>query len=177
VIWASAGCLVACLGLAVAGPRWSRSIHPATATRLLTAISVAVVLGFLWVLGLAAGIAIGQIPAVARFGDWSPALLAAEDPVPRWIAYGCLAVALWAVVLGIRTIAAQLGGLRRLQRTLADVPAAGQLTVLPDPRPIAFATPAAGGRIVVSTGMLRVLGPDERRVLLTHEAAHIRHRH
>ena len=33
------------------------------------------------------------------------------------------------------------------------------------------------GRVVVSTGMLRALPAAKRRVLLAHEAAHLRHRH
>src|ERR1019366_3181879 len=33
------------------------------------------------------------------------------------------------------------------------------------------------GRVGVSTAMLRALPPDERRVLLAHEAAHLRHHH
>ncbi len=177
MIWAAGWCLVACLGICVAGPRFGRLIHPATATRLLAALCLAVATAVLWVLGLVAGTLVAQIPVVARAGDWSPDLLAAEDPVPRWVAYGCVIATLAAAVAGVWTVAVQASALIRLHRALAGVPAAGRLTVLSDERRIAFATPAAGGRIVVSSGMLRALEPDERRVLLAHESAHTRHGH
>ncbi|MFJ5885069.1 M56 family metallopeptidase [Kitasatospora cineracea] len=56
----------------------------------------------------------------------------------------------------------------------------GDVLVVADDRPEAFALPGlrgAGGRVVVSTGMLRVLGPAEREVLLAHERAHLSGRH
>lgn len=51
------------------------------------------------------------------------------------------------------------------------------LTFLDDPVPTAFALPGTPGRIVVSSGMLQALSTDERRALLAHERAHLRHRH
>jgi Zn-dependent protease with chaperone function len=42
---------------------------------------------------------------------------------------------------------------------------------------VAFATPVRGGRVVLTTGALRALPPDERRALLAHEEAHLRHHH
>ncbi|MEU3499168.1 M56 family metallopeptidase [Kitasatospora cineracea] len=58
--------------------------------------------------------------------------------------------------------------------------AGGDVLVVADDRPEAFALPGlrgAGGRVVVSTGMLRILGPAEREVLLAHERAHLTGRH
>jgi Zn-dependent protease with chaperone function len=57
---------------------------------------------------------------------------------------------------------------------------AGRLVVLDRAEPEAFAVPASRrepGRIVVSAGLLRMLDPAERRVLLAHETAHLDHRH
>ncbi|MFJ5228899.1 M56 family metallopeptidase [Kitasatospora sp. NPDC088391] len=56
----------------------------------------------------------------------------------------------------------------------------GDVLVVADDRPEAFALPGrrgSGGRVVVSTGMLRLLGPTGREVLLAHERAHLRGRH
>ncbi|MEV7749930.1 M56 family metallopeptidase [Streptomyces griseofuscus] len=77
---------------------------------------------------------------------------------------------------------------RRGRRTRDPAPALGpagaaalpgdtELAVLDDPVPQAFALPGAPGRIVVSRGMLRCLGDDERAALLAHERAHLRGRH
>ncbi|MEP6851048.1 MAG: M48 family metalloprotease [bacterium] len=51
------------------------------------------------------------------------------------------------------------------------------LVVVQDDLPDALALPGMSGRIVVSTGMLRALSAEEKRVLLAHEAAHLTHRH
>jgi Zn-dependent protease with chaperone function len=174
--WAALGCLAACLGLSLVAPHLGRSTRPDAATRLLAGISVATAGAVLWVVVLAAGTSVGQIPIVARIGEWSPQLLARFDPVPRWVAIGCTAIIAWALGSGTWIVCGQLRGLARLGRALAGAHPAGWLTVVDDPRGIAFATPAGGGRIVVSTGMLRALEPDERAVLLAHESAHVRHR-
>jgi Zn-dependent protease with chaperone function len=53
----------------------------------------------------------------------------------------------------------------------------GGLVVVDDDEPDAYTLPGLGGRVVVSTAMLRALSADERRVLLAHEAAHLSRRH
>lgn len=64
----------------------------------------------------------------------------------------------------------------RLARAAAG-PVRGELAVLRDARPDAYALPGRPGRIVVTTGMLRALGPAEREALFSHERAHLRGRH
>jgi len=56
-------------------------------------------------------------------------------------------------------------------------PAVGGLVVVDDDEPDAYTLPGLGGRVVVSTAMLRALPAAERRVLLAHEAAHLARRH
>jgi Zn-dependent protease with chaperone function len=48
----------------------------------------------------------------------------------------------------------------------------GDLCVIDSPYPDAYALPGRPHRIVVTTGMLRSLGPDEREALFAHERAH-----
>ncbi|MFC0432390.1 M56 family metallopeptidase [Kutzneria buriramensis] len=48
------------------------------------------------------------------------------------------------------------------------------LAILPDDEPLAYALP---GGVVVSRGMVRALGADQRRALLAHERAHVSLRH
>ena len=69
-----------------------------------------------------------------------------------------------------------VGPLRRLGRP-GRLDMVGQVVVLDSERPEAFATPAGGGRIVVTSGLLRALSADEQQVLFAHESAHLRHRH
>jgi beta-lactamase regulating signal transducer with metallopeptidase domain len=60
---------------------------------------------------------------------------------------------------------------------LALPAAVSNLVVVDALEPVACAVAGAGGRIVVSTAMLRALASDDRRVLLAHEGAHLHHRH
>jgi beta-lactamase regulating signal transducer with metallopeptidase domain len=51
------------------------------------------------------------------------------------------------------------------------------LIVVEDEMPTAFAVAGVPGHVVVSTAMLHALDAEERKVLLAHEAAHLRHHH
>ncbi|MFE9797182.1 M56 family metallopeptidase [Streptomyces goshikiensis] len=65
--------------------------------------------------------------------------------------------------------------LRYASRLSAE--ADGELVVLSDGHPDAYALPGSPGRIVVTTGMFRTLSAPEREVLITHERARLRERH
>lgn len=170
--------------LAVSGLFWAtagpvgRRLPPSTAVRVLTVAMVITALATGFVLGVAALLVVGQAPPVAAAGEWSAAALAAGAPVP--LAAGCLASAAVGV-LGVATVrrAARTGReLRVAARACRSLgPAIAGLVVVDDDTPEAYALPGITGRVVVSTAMLRALPAAERRVLLAHEAAHLRHRH
>ncbi|MGI5162458.1 M56 family metallopeptidase [Microbispora sp. CA-102843] len=169
----------ALLGLAI--PRFGRRLAPATATRLLVVAGVACAASSVLTLVFLASTYLGQVPLVASFGDWSAGLLEALDPVPRPAAQ--LALLALAVVgaLAVRTATRQVLTWRRASRACRRASAAsGGLVVVDNPVPHAYAVPGGfgdPGRVVVTTGILRALDADERRVLLAHERAHLRHRH
>jgi Zn-dependent protease with chaperone function len=113
-----------------------------------------------WVLtALAAGLAgASVVPLLA---------LALGDPL------AALLVA--AAVAGAAAAACgQARALRSARRWARALPGAGLVAVVADDRIDAYSVP---GRVVVSTGMLAALAPDERRVLFAHEAAHLSGRH
>ncbi|MGW1986911.1 M48 family metalloprotease [Streptomyces collinus] len=62
-------------------------------------------------------------------------------------------------------------------RECRHIAAGGDLAVVDDPTPAAYAVLGLPGRVVVSSGMLKLLDGPERRALLAHERAHLRHRH
>ncbi|MBT2387301.1 M48 family metalloprotease [Streptomyces sp. ISL-11] len=93
------------------------------------------------------------------------------------LATGALAVAAAAVV---RAAVREAGRLRSVRADLVGHPEAGGLCVVEDDRADAYALPGTGsrpGRVVVTTGMLRVLTPAQREALLAHERAHLAGRH
>lgn len=158
----------------VIGPRVARCLPPATAVRLLTITALVTALGTGFVLAVAGFVVLAQIGPIAAMGHWSPAALRSGDSVPTPV----------GVIAGAIVIALLVTTARRLVRATRDMAAAaalcrslpapvGGLVVWHDDRPDAFALPGLRGRVVVSTAMLRALPPDERRVLLAHEAAHL----
>lgn len=78
-------------------------------------------------------------------------------------------------VLGLLFLAAvaSAGAAAWHRRRAWRIPVDG-LAILPDDEPIAYALP---GGVVVSRGMVRALGADQRRALLAHERAHVSLRH
>jgi Zn-dependent protease with chaperone function len=164
--------------LAALGGRLGRRLSPPVAVPLLAIAALATALATGIVLSLAGFSALARLPWVAAEGGWP---LTGDRPLSHlpaaWgIACGCLAVALLAAALAwLGRAARELVTASRACRGLAV--GAGRLVVLPDPRPAAYTVPAGAGRVVVSTGMLALLRGDERRALLAHERAHLRHHH
>jgi Zn-dependent protease with chaperone function len=163
--------------LALTAPRAGRRQPPRTAAWLL--VTAALVSAGAWVLALAmiGSTLVGQIPEVAEAGRWSPHVLASHTPFDRPVAAAC------ALALAGCAVALTVASWRRVKvlvdawRECRDLPTSGDLAVLDDPVPAAFALPGAPGRVVVSSGMLRALSADERQALLAHERAHLRHHH
>lgn len=172
--------LLASLLLAAAmGPVASR-LAPATATRLLVGTAVSTALLWGWMLALLGWTVVAQISAVAAQGHWSRSQLHAHDPVNPALAWGAGAafvmVAIAAVLMTVRRARATWAAWQ-LAREVCPAADGGDLVILPDSTPRAFAVPGVRGRVVVSAGMLRALDAGERRVLLDHERSHLRHRH
>lgn len=169
--------LLAGLLLGAGAPVLARLLPPATAARLLTGAAVAGAAATVVSLAVLASTLAGELPVLAAFAGARQAALASSDPVPVPVA-GAAAVALLLVLLNAGRVAVArlraLAGARALARTLGG--SAGGLVVVDDGVD-ALALPAGGGRILVSRGQLAGLAAGERRALLLHESAHLRHRH
>jgi Zn-dependent protease with chaperone function len=143
---------------------------------VVASLAAAAATGF--VLAVIAFSVIALDAEVASLGHWSVAVLQAGWALPRWA--GICAAGLVGPLLGAAIVRA-FGAGRQLW--LADAtcrklgPGVEGLVIFEDERPDAFALQGIRGRTVVSTGMLAALTPAERRVLLAHEASHLRNRH
>ncbi|MER6976773.1 M56 family metallopeptidase, partial [Streptomyces carpinensis] len=163
--------------LTVLAPRMVRRLPPRPAAWALACAALVTAVGWTGSLALLAFTGVAQIPQIAEEGRWSVAALRAEDPVYLVVAVGSALVLTAGIVsLGVAAIR-QARHLIRARRECADLPGEIELAVVDDDTPLAFALPGAPGRIVVSRGMLRCLGNDEREALLAHERAHLRGRH
>lgn len=169
--------LLVSLILTLTAPWAARRLPPRTAAWTLASAAVTAAGAWVTVLAMAGFTLVGQDPEVAEEGRWSPRLLATDTPISRPVAAACtLGVLICAVTLTV-TAWRRVRVLVDTRRDCRDLPAAGDLAVLEDPVPTAFALPGTPGRIVVSSGMLQALTPDERRALLAHERAHLHRRH
>ncbi|MET8954794.1 M56 family metallopeptidase [Streptomyces sp. NPDC004393] len=163
--------------LAALGPGLARRLPPRPAAWALACAALVTAIGWAGALALLAFTGVAQVPQVAAEGRWSVAALRAEDPVYRVVAAGSVLVLAVGLVSLVVAAVRQLRHLVRARRECADLPGETELVVVDDDAPLAFALPGAPGRVVVSRGMLRSLGDDERDALLAHERAHLRGRH
>jgi Peptidase family M48 len=158
-------------------PRAARLLPPAAATLLLTTVALTVALATGLPLCLAAYVGTVDLLPLIHPYDWSAQQLHERLPIPTPAA---LATGLVAIVLAGRAclhLARVALSAHRTASAVAALPAIGDLAVVHDPAVHAYAVPGRGGRVVVSTGMLRALSGPQRRALLAHEQAHLRHRH
>ncbi len=147
-----------------------RRLHPSIGARALALVAASVALGtFAAVATLAVGF-LSSVPRLSEYLSWCTRLTRTHDSIPTVI--GVPAVLVLATMTGALIRA---GG--RARRSRAPLRSPAELLVVDDGRPDAYAVPGRPGHIVVTAGMLRLLEPAEREVLLAHERSHLRHGH
>src|SRR5262245_6358085 len=153
-------------GLALlAGPVAAR-ISPRPGAWLLAMAGLVSAVSTTWALLLLTVALVDDIP-----GTYLEEGLPIADP-PSVAATGALLIVL------VRLVAVEVHR-RRLLAAVRPVLSGsdGELVVIPDARPVAFAAPGRPGRIVVTDSMLVALTAAQRRVVLAHERAHLNGRH
>lgn len=172
-------CLLASPLLALLGCQLRRYLPPPSAAKTMTTLACAAATATVWGLILLASAGLSRTGEAVSLLGVNPGAVNTADPVPRW--FGATAVLLLAIALAravrflwVRHAVARLAG------RVGDPASPGQLVVFTATAPHAFAIPGhrgTPGRIAVSTAMLRALDAEERRAMLAHERAHLRHRH
>ncbi|UKY52784.1 M56 family metallopeptidase [Streptomyces inhibens] len=160
-----------------AARRLAESLPPRAAAWLLTGCAVALAGCTTAALGLLVAAGALRLPPVAALGHLSLPLLGGDPDVTVPVAYaagGLLTVCAVAVVHRARRHGTEL---RTARRSAEAHPVSGDLCVLPDSAPDAYALPGRPGRVVVTAGMLRALPAAEREALFAHERAHLAGRH
>ncbi|MFD1663654.1 M56 family metallopeptidase [Streptomyces caeni] len=164
------------LALPFAAPPLARRaldrLAPATALWAVTCCAVVLACCSLTALGAFVLTGLLRLPPFAALGELVRPLRSGSDvvvvPAVAFSA-GALAVCLWAVA---RSVVRQARAFRAATAEADRRATAGDLCVIDSPRPDAYALPGRPHRIVVTTGMLRTLGPHEREALFAHERAH-----
>jgi hypothetical protein len=121
---------------------------------------------------------VAQEPDIARAGHWSVRALRLHAPADQDEGAMALAGVLLACAGGTLVAVRRGLALRRAYASCRDLPGGtGELVVVGDPDAIPCAVPGRPGRIVVSRSLLATLTASQRRALLAHERAHLRHGH
>ncbi|MFH9268674.1 M56 family metallopeptidase [Streptomyces sp. NPDC017546] len=152
-------------------------LHPRRAARLLTTVAVILASCSLVCLGLLVVVGTAQLPGNPLPDGWSDAEV--RDAVPHDAFAGkasILAIVVVTAACGF-TLRRHYRFRARAHRALAGLPGGGDVAVLPDAIPYAYALPGSPGRVMVSTALLASLEPAERRALFAHERAHLAGRH
>jgi Peptidase family M48 len=164
--------LLLALPLMLVAPRMAARGAPGPAARALTAVALVAAVSSTWSLILLALTLFDDLPPLSAL-DEDPSLKLPE-PVPGPVALVAALVLAWGGIRLITDVRRRVGTHRRLR----DVgkPQAG-LVIADWTQPMAVAVPGRPGHLLVTTGILRLLDSDERRVLFAHERAHLTHRH
>lgn len=176
IVWIVGVTVLAGAVFGIAAPRVSRRLPPAAATWLMSAGGFLAAASSSTALALLAFRVVAQTRTLTSRGHWSNAVLDQQDPVSTPVAVAAVTVLAIALASGV---VAMLAGARATLAAyhLAAEVGGGELHVLNSGQASALAVPGRHGRIVVTSGLLRRLDGPQRRALLAHERAHLRHRH
>ncbi|MEU1318615.1 M56 family metallopeptidase [Streptomyces tibetensis] len=147
-------------------------LAPVAALRALTLTAVVLAGASVSALGALVLTGLLKLPWFAALGELVHPLPSPPDTLVLPIAAaatGVLTVSAWTL---LRSALSQIRAFRAARRQADRSAAAGDLCVVDSPHPDAYALPGRPRRIVVTTAMLRSLGPGEREALFAHERAH-----
>ncbi|WP_406513857.1 M56 family metallopeptidase [Streptomyces sp. NBC_00161] len=161
--------------VAPAGRRLASNLPPRQAMWLLTATAAGLAAASTCALALLIVPGATHLHVVAALGHLLTPLNSGSPDAVIAIAVTAGALLAWCTARLVRGVRGRWTQLRHAGKLAAQ--ADGELVVLPDEHPDAYALPGSPGRIVVTTGMLRALPAPEREVLIAHERAHLRERH
>ena len=160
--------LVAATLLALVVTSVHRLLPPVFAARLV-ALTVAVVVvataPTVWLVSLGY---LAHTPLLGGEFLWCAKALGFHQPVSAWLGLPAVAAAGLGAVRSARV-------LRSHRRFRHDRP--GRIEIAGDERAFAYTLPGAGGRLVLSSGLVELLDDRETAVVIAHEQAHARFRH
>ncbi len=160
--------LIASLMLSGLLPLIHRRLHPRVSAAVLTAsvawISTVAVIG-IWLMAFRY---LAHVSWLSAQLQWCSVIVGAHSTVSGWVGVPAVAAMMTGIIRGVR--------FWRVQRVLRSSKLRGTSIVNSDDV-FAFVVPGPHAVTVVSSGMLRHLGPDEQTVVFAHERAHADHRH
>ncbi|MGI8756500.1 MAG: M56 family metallopeptidase [Acidimicrobiales bacterium] len=168
--------------LVVLGRLGSDRLSPRIGAWTLACCTAVVAVSSAVAVAILASPTLASLPMVAHIGRWSASAVASHSPVPPATSL-VAAVIVVGIVLRVARVATglaeQLHAGRSARWGLGPTAPSG-LAMLDDPDPLAYAlwTPdRRHRRVILSTGLLRLLDSQERAAVVAHERSHLRHNH
>lgn len=159
---------MACVMLSGMLPLIHRRLQSCVSAAVLTAsvvwIAAVAVIG-IWLVALRY---LAHLSWLSAQLQWCSAIVGAHGKVSNWVGVPAVAAMLAGIVRVLRFL--------RVQRMLRSSHLRGT-SIVASEEVFAFVVPGPNAVTVVSSGLLRHLGPDEQRVVFAHERAHADHRH
>lgn len=153
---------------AAVAPTLASRLRPAHAARLLALTSASLIVAT-WATATAISLAyLAHHPLLGDSLRWCHHALGVHHPPTTIVGVTALAI---SISLGHRMLAVARAW-RRDAGTRAN-----HIHLVDSERAVAYAQPGHRGGIVITTALVDALSPAERRAVLAHEQAHLRHRH
>ncbi|MFT4264141.1 MAG: M48 family metalloprotease [Nocardioides sp.] len=174
--WAAVPHLLSVVAWILAAPL-GRRLPPRSAAILLSVAAVSLAIGTAATLTIVGYIGVGDLLPIGPT-DWSAADVRERVPVPLGAGVAAVVVGTFLALRCVVALVDMLRSYRQAVRALEGLTEVSGLTIIEDESQMAYAVPGhGGGRVVVSRGLLRRLSGPQRKALLAHEKAHLRHRH
>jgi hypothetical protein len=174
--WVMPVAVAGMVGLFGATVDWSRHTGPRDGTRLLVAMSTTAAAALWTTLAALALPLLGRSDSVADRAHWSDAVIGSRSALDLTLRV-MGAIALTAVVLRVflelRVLTHDTAAANRFRHEVGAAYGDTVVAALDQPDAIALSS----GVIVITESLVRALDADERRAVLAHERAHLRHRH
>jgi Zn-dependent protease with chaperone function len=163
--WLVAPLLLTAMGV-VGGALLPRVVSPATCARVLTAVALVAVAGFVSGVALVVLAGVTDHHAMVDMMGWCAALIPGDHAAASWVS----AAAVLVLVLSAHRAWRYGARVRGDQHAFAHVRG---VEVVAASGPVAFAVPGAAGGVVLGDELVRTLDPAERAAVLAHERAHL----
>jgi hypothetical protein len=160
--------LMVAVACGAAGTLVHGKLPPAFTARLLAVMLAVLLLAAVPTLWALASLYVWHLPQIHHTVGWCSAVVSSHHAMPPLIGLLALVAAIVGTVRTVRHV-------RRFRRVCRHEPAAP--LVASDVEVYAVTVPGRGGHVVLSSGLLELLDPSERAVVLAHEQTHARFRH
>ncbi|WP_426565522.1 M56 family metallopeptidase [Angustibacter sp. McL0619] len=176
---AAALALACCAALGLSARRLATVLPAAVATPVIVVSALAASASAGFSLASLALVAVAQLAPVAGAGGWDPVALQRGSDVPPAAGVAVALLVVLALSSGLALLVEQAHALTRAVGEVRPLASTDDgFSIVDDAAPRAFAVGAGdSGRVVLSTGLIRGLDVQDRRAVLEHEFAHLRHHH